>query len=258
MATSSSRAAAPTAIVVGGGFGGLAAAIRLASRGHRVTLLERQDQFGGRGMVFRQDGFSFDAGPTVITAPFLLEELFALSGRKMEEYLTLKPVDPWYRVVFPDGRSFDYVGDEERTIDQIRKFNPRDVDGWRRLKAHADDIYSVGFEKLADVPFSKLSDMARALPQMAEIGAPVIFDATHAVQQPGGQGTSSGGDRRFVPVLARAAVAVGVAGLFIETHQDPDHAPSDGPNMVPLKDFAALIADLQAIDRVVKSQKSAR
>jgi 2-dehydro-3-deoxyphosphooctonate aldolase (KDO 8-P synthase) len=98
----------------------------------------------------------------------------------------------------------------------------------------------------------------RSLPQMAEIGAPVIFDATHAVQQPGGQGTSSGGDRRFVPVLARAAVAAGVAGLFIETHQDPDRAPSDGPNMVPLKDFAALIADLQAIDRVVKSQKSAR
>ena len=98
----------------------------------------------------------------------------------------------------------------------------------------------------------------RSLPQMAEIGAPVIFDATHAVQQPGGQGTSSGGDRRFVPVLARAAVAAGVAGLFIETHQDPDRAPSDGPNMVPLKDFASLIADLQAIDRVVKSQKSAR
>ncbi len=97
----------------------------------------------------------------------------------------------------------------------------------------------------------------RALPQMAEIGAPVIFDATHAVQQPGGQGTSSGGDRRFVPVLARAAVAAGIAGLFIETHEDPDAAPSDGPNMVPLKDFAALIAELQAIDRVVKMRKSA-
>lgn len=97
----------------------------------------------------------------------------------------------------------------------------------------------------------------RALPQMAEIGAPVIFDATHAVQQPGGQGTSSGGDRRFVPVLARAAVAAGVAGLFIETHQDPDRAPSDGPNMVPLKDFARLMAELQEIDAVVKRQKSA-
>ncbi len=97
----------------------------------------------------------------------------------------------------------------------------------------------------------------RALPQMAETGAPVIFDATHAVQQPGGQGTSSGGDRRFVPVLARAAVAAGVAGLFIETHQDPDNAPSDGPNMVPLKDFERLLRDLQAIDAVVKKQKSA-
>lgn len=94
----------------------------------------------------------------------------------------------------------------------------------------------------------------RALPQMAALGAPVIFDATHAVQQPGGQGGSSGGDRRFVPPLARAAVAVGVAGLFIETHQDPDNAPSDGPNMVPLKDFGALVADLQAIDRVVKGR----
>jgi 2-dehydro-3-deoxyphosphooctonate aldolase (KDO 8-P synthase) len=97
----------------------------------------------------------------------------------------------------------------------------------------------------------------RALPQMAETGAPVIFDATHAVQQPGGQGTASGGDRRFVPVLARAAVAAGVAGLFIETHQDPDRAPSDGPNMVALKDFSALIAELQAIDAVVKKKKGA-
>lgn len=94
----------------------------------------------------------------------------------------------------------------------------------------------------------------RGLPQMAETGAPVIFDATHSVQQPGGQGTSSGGDRRFVPVLARAAVAVGVAGLFIETHEAPDQAPSDGPNMVPLDRFEALIAELQAIDRAFKNR----
>ncbi len=95
----------------------------------------------------------------------------------------------------------------------------------------------------------------RALPQMAETGAPVIFDATHSVQQPGGQGTSSGGDRRFVPVLARAAVAVGVAGLFIETHEEPDRAPSDGPNMVPLKDFEELIKNLMQIDQVAKNQR---
>ncbi len=98
-----------------------------------------------------------------------------------------------------------------------------------------------------------VADM-RSLPILAETGCPVIFDATHAVQQPGGQGTSSGGDRRFVPVLARAAVAVGVAGLFIETHENPDRAPSDGPNMVPLQDFEALMGDLMAIDALVKSQ----
>lgn len=98
-----------------------------------------------------------------------------------------------------------------------------------------------------------VSDM-RALPIMAELGAPVIFDATHSVQQPGGQGGSSGGERRFVEILARAAVAVGVAGVFIETHQDPDNAPSDGPNMVPLKDMPALLERLIAFDRVAKGR----
>lgn len=97
-----------------------------------------------------------------------------------------------------------------------------------------------------------VSDM-RALPVMAETGAPVIFDATHSVQQPGGQGSSSGGDRRMVPVLARAAVAVGVAGVFIETHQDPDNAPSDGPNMVPLDRLESLLMTLMALDRIAKA-----
>ena len=112
-------------------------------------------------------------------------------------------------------------------------------------------------ERGASFGYNTLVVDMRALPQMAETGAPVIFDATHAVQQPGGQGTSSGGDRRFVPPLARAAVAVGIAGLFIETHQDPDKAPSDGPNMVPLKDFGALISSLMAIDAVVKRKAGA-
>lgn len=107
-------------------------------------------------------------------------------------------------------------------------------------------------ERGASFGYNTLVSDMRALPIMAETGAPVIFDATHSVQQPGGQGTSSGGDRRFVPVLARAAVAVGVAGLFIETHEDPDNAPSDGPNMVPLAEFEVLLSRLQAIDRVVK------
>lgn len=109
-------------------------------------------------------------------------------------------------------------------------------------------------ERGASFGYNTLVTDLRALPIMAETGAPVIFDATHSVQQPGGQGTSSGGDRRFVPVLARAAVAVGVAGLFIETHEAPDRDPSisDGPNMVPLKDFEGLMRGLMAIDRVVK------
>ena len=107
-------------------------------------------------------------------------------------------------------------------------------------------------ERGASFGYNTLVSDMRALPILAETGCPVIFDATHSVQQPGGQGTSSGGDRRYVPVLARAAVAVGVAGLFIETHENPDQAPSDGPNMVPLRDFERLLRELMAIDRVVK------
>jgi 2-dehydro-3-deoxyphosphooctonate aldolase (KDO 8-P synthase) len=107
-------------------------------------------------------------------------------------------------------------------------------------------------ERGASFGYNTLVSDMRALPIMAEIGAPVIFDATHSVQQPGGQGGSTGGDRRFVETLARAAVAVGVAGVFIETHQDPDNAPSDGPNMVPLKDLPALLERLMAFDRVAK------
>ena len=108
-------------------------------------------------------------------------------------------------------------------------------------------------ERGASFGYNTLVSDMRALPIMAQTGCPVIFDATHSVQQPGGQGASSGGDRTFVPVLARAAVAVGVAGLFIETHNDPDNAPSDGPNMVPLGEFEKLMSDLMAIDQLVKS-----
>jgi 2-dehydro-3-deoxyphosphooctonate aldolase (KDO 8-P synthase) len=108
-------------------------------------------------------------------------------------------------------------------------------------------------ERGASFGYNTLVSDMRALPIMAQTGAPVIFDATHSVQQPGGQGTSSGGQREFVPVLARAAVAVGVAGVFIETHPDPDHAPSDGPNMVPLREFEALVKRLMAFDALAKN-----
>jgi 2-dehydro-3-deoxyphosphooctonate aldolase (KDO 8-P synthase) len=109
-------------------------------------------------------------------------------------------------------------------------------------------------ERGASFGYNTLVSDMRSLPIMAETGCPVVFDATHSVQQPGGQGTSSGGDRRFVPVLARAAVAVGVAGVFIETHEDPDNAPSDGPNMVPLDRLEVLLQELQAFDRIAKGR----
>src|SRR5688500_6015740 len=157
------------AIVIGSGFGGLAAAVRLHARGYAVTVLEALDQAGGRARVFRRDGFTFDAGPTVITAPYLLDELFALVGRDPRDYFTLVPVDPFYRILFDDGSRFDYVGDEERLLAQIAQLEPRDVDGYRRLAAHAERIFDVGYTRLADQPFDRLSDMLRVLPDMARL-----------------------------------------------------------------------------------------
>jgi phytoene desaturase len=159
------------AVVIGSGFGGLAAAVRLRARGYGVTLLEALDQPGGRARVFRQDGFTWDAGPTVITAPYLLEELFALAGRDMADYVKLVPVDPFYRILYPDGGTFDYVGDEERLIAQIRAMSPRDVDGYRKLAAHAERIFDVGYTQLADQPFDRVADMARVIPQMIRLGS---------------------------------------------------------------------------------------
>jgi len=158
-----------TAVVIGSGFGGLAAAVRLRAMGWRVLVLEALDQPGGRARVFRQDGFTFDAGPTVITAPYLLEELFATAGRSMADYVELMPVDPFYRILFHDGSSFDYVGDEERLLAQIRALSPRDVDGYRRLAAHAERIFDVGYAQLADRPFGRIADMLRVLPQMLRL-----------------------------------------------------------------------------------------
>lgn len=159
------------AVVIGSGFGGLAAAVRLRARGYGVTLLEALDQPGGRARVFREGGFTWDAGPTVITAPYLLEELFALAGRRMEDYVKLVPVDPFYRILYPDGSTFDYVGDEERLIQQIRAMSPRDVDGYRRLAAHAERIFDVGYTQLADQPFDRARDMMRVIPQMIRLGS---------------------------------------------------------------------------------------
>ena len=139
--------------------------------GYDVKVLEALDQAGGRARVFRRNGFTFDAGPTVITAPHLIEELFKLAGRDMRDYLSLVPVDPFYRVMFHDGSQFDYCGDEERLLAQIETFEPRDVDGYRKLAAHAERIFDVGFTQLADRPFHSFSDMLRVLPAMTRLAS---------------------------------------------------------------------------------------
>lgn len=157
------------AVVIGAGFGGLAAAIRLRMRGYDVTVLEALDQPGGRARVFRQDGFTFDAGPTVITAPYLFDELFALAGRDARDYFELVPVDPFYRILFHDGGSFDFVGDEERLLAQIGAMSPRDVDGYRTLAAKAKAIFDVGYIQLADRPFDRVSSMLRVVPAMMRL-----------------------------------------------------------------------------------------
>lgn len=159
------------AIVIGSGFGGLAAAVRLRAKGYRVTVLEAGPQHGGRARVFEQGGFTFDAGPTVVTAPYLFDELFAALGANREDYVTFRPVDPFYRCSFADGSHFDYVGDEERLLAQIQALSPEDVDGYRRLVEHAKRIFDVGYVELADKPFDRLSDMLRIVPDLARLSA---------------------------------------------------------------------------------------
>ncbi len=159
----------PHAVVIGSGFGGLAAAVRLGSRGYRVTVLEKLDAPGGRAYVYRQDGYTFDAGPTVITAPFLLEELWALAGRRLADDVELRPVSPFYRIRFDDGTQFDYCGDAATMRAEVARLAPRDVDGYERFLAASEAIYRVGFEQLGDVPFDRWTDMVRVLPALMRL-----------------------------------------------------------------------------------------
>jgi phytoene desaturase len=161
----------PHAIVIGSGFGGLAAAVRLGARGYRVTVLEQLDAPGGRAYVHRQDGFVFDAGPTVITAPFLFEELWALAGRRMSDDIDLRPVTPFYRVVFDDGEHFEYTGDAASMRAEVARLAPDDVDGYERFLQASEAIYRVGFEDLGDEPFGSWTDMAKVLPDLVRLEA---------------------------------------------------------------------------------------
>jgi phytoene desaturase len=155
--------------VIGSGFGGLATAIRLQTRGYDVHLFEARDKLGGRAYLYEQDGFRFDGGPTVITAPFLLNELFELSGRNPAEYMKLVPVEPFYRIEFHDGRFFEYGSDEAQTEALISQFAPGDLEGYRKMVQHAKAIFEKGFVELSDRPFLKFSDMIRVAPDLIRL-----------------------------------------------------------------------------------------
>jgi phytoene desaturase len=156
-------------IVIGSGFGGIAAALRLKAKNHNVTLIEKHPDLGGRARVFKKNGFTFDGGPTVITAPYLIEELFQLFNKKPEDYIELTPLKIWYRFIFEDGKKFDYSGDESQMKKQIKKINEEDVKGYEELVKFTKKIFDKGFTDLADVPFDKPLVMMRQLPALLKL-----------------------------------------------------------------------------------------
>ena len=195
------------AVVIGSGFGGLAAAIRLRARGYETTILEMRDKPGGRAYVFEDRGFTYDAGPTIITAPFLIDELFTLAGRRTEDYVPIVPVTPYYRIVFHDGRVFDYTGNEEEIVEQIRRFNPDDVPGYLEFVGKSRAIFERAFIDLADRPFSSFTDMVRVAPDLIRLRShESVLRARLAlhpgpVPAPGLQLSPAAGRRQPVPVV---------------------------------------------------------
>lgn len=159
------------AVVVGAGLGGISAALRLRAQGHQVCLVDRLNQLGGRARVFRQDGFSFDAGPTVITAPFLIDELFELFGKNSKDYIDMREVDPWYRFEFNDGSRFDYGGSLEDTLAEIDKISPEDKEGYKKLLEKSRQIFDIGFTKLSAEPFHSFFTLLKEAPQMLRLRA---------------------------------------------------------------------------------------
>jgi phytoene desaturase len=160
----------PHAVVIGSGFGGLAAAVRLGARGYRVTLVEKLDAPGGRAYVYRQDGFTFDAGPTIITAPYLLEELWALCGRRMADDVELRRIDPFYDIRFDDGTVFRATADSEAMRAEVARIEPGDVPGFERFIRESERIYEVAFHQLADQPFHRVATLLRSAPDMLRLG----------------------------------------------------------------------------------------
>ncbi len=161
----------PHAVIIGSGLGGLAAAVRLGARGYRVSVLERLDAPGGRAYVHRINGFSFDAGPTIITVPYLLEELWQLAGRRFADDIDLRPVTPFYRLRFDDGAWFDCSADPESMRAEVSRLSPGDVAGYERFMELSSRLCRVGFEELGHVPFGSLLDMARVAPELMAVQA---------------------------------------------------------------------------------------
>jgi phytoene desaturase len=157
------------AIVVGAGFGGIAAALRLRAKGYEVLLIDRCTGLGGRAQIFERDGFKHDAGPTVITAPFLFEELFALFGEKFEDHVQLVPLTPWYRFHFADNTQFDYGGTLEETLAEIKRIEPADCDGYRSLLVQSEKIFQVGFVQLSAAPFHRFGTMLKQIPALLRL-----------------------------------------------------------------------------------------
>jgi len=161
----------PSALVIGSGFGGLAAGVRLQALGYQVTVIEKLDAPGGRAYVHRQDGYTFDAGPTIITVPFMLEELWALCGKKMSDDIELRALDPFYRIQFDDGSHFDYNNDLAAMRAEVARFCPADLAGFDGFMAESDRCYKLGFEELATVAFDTVGDLMEALPSMVKMRA---------------------------------------------------------------------------------------
>jgi phytoene desaturase len=154
------------AIVIGAGFGGIAAALRLRAKGYQVSVIDRTPMLGGRAQVFERNGFLHDAGPTVITAPFLFEELFALFGEKLADHIKLVPLKPWYRFYFADKTTFDYGGSLDETLAEIAKIEPKDQAGYVKLLAHSQRIFDIAFTQLSAVSFHRFTTMIRLIPRL--------------------------------------------------------------------------------------------
>ncbi|MBN1448425.1 MAG: phytoene desaturase [Bacteroidetes bacterium] len=158
-------------VVIGSGFGGMGSALRLLAQGHEVTILEKLDKPGGRAYVFEQDGYKFDAGPTVITAPWLIHELFELFGKDSAKYVRIVPVHPFYRIYFHDRSFFEYNNEPGFIEENIRKFNPADVDGYRAFMRKTKPIFEKGFIELADKPFLTIGSMLKVVPDLVKLGS---------------------------------------------------------------------------------------